>query len=740
MTTAVPAPGPNMGAPIPRYDGRAKVTGGARYASDVAVSNPAYAFFVTSAVARGRIRGFDERAARAVRGVLDIMTYRNRPPLQPLKLPFEEGLGLNRLPALEAAGIRHEGQIVAMILAETFEAAREASYRLAVEYEREEPSSTFGSPGVEERSTGQFASTFEEDEEPHLGDAETALAKSAVVHDAVYETAPQHHVAMELYTTTALWDGDELTVHEPSQFVYGLRQGLATQLGISAEKIRVVSAFVGGGFGGKAFVTPRTALIALAAKQLGRPVKLQVPRDQGFTLCGHRQETRHRVRIGTGQDGRITAYMHDLWELTARSDPFHNGGLESTAALYRFPAVKGTGHMVLADRDAPTSMRSPPEVPNMFALECAMDEAAIRLGMDPIAFRRLNETDRNMVTGRPYTSRSLLQCYDQGAAAFGWERRDPRPGSMRDRDWLVGWGFAATAYPTMTIVCVARVRLDADGRATLQTAGHDIGTGAYTVYAQEVALKLGIPVERVRVELGDTRLPPGPLAGGSRGASSGCCAIALACEKILARLGLTATAGDDARKAAFKRLKVGSVEEQGDYAPAGGKTGSTAGAYQGSMESSGGVSAQGKTAFAFGAHFVEVRVNLRTREIRVPRMVGAFAAGRILNPRTAHSQLMGGMIWGVSAALHEATEIDRREARYVNDNLAEYLIPVNADIGTVDIILVPEVDTECNPSGAKGLGEIGNVATNAAVANAVFHATGIRIRKLPITLDKLIGA
>ena len=734
MSHPAPVPDANMGEPIQRYDARAKVTGNAQYSSDVQVANAAYAFLVTSAIACGRITGFDEGAARALPGVLDVMTYLNRPPLGSVSLFVNGGAGLASAPALQDEIVHHAGEIVAMIVAESFEVAREAAHRLIVHYERREPASTFGSPGVEEQFTALIVPS---NGDPKLGDAAAVFLRSPIVHDACYETPPQHHNAMELYTTTAQWDGKDLIVHEPSQMVYVLRQGLADQLGILPENVRVMSQYVGGGFGAKVAMTQRTALVALAARGLGRPVKLVATRAQGFTLSGNRQETRHHVRIAVENDGRIAAYHHDLWEVTARTDPYCNAGIESTAAMYRFPAVMSTGRLIRADRNVPMAMRAPPDLPNMFALESAMDETAVRLGMDPIAFRRLNETDRNMVTGKPYTSRSLLQCYDQASERFGWSRRNSEAGSMRDGDWMVGWGCATASYPTATSSCVARLRYDIDGAAVLQFAGADLGTGSYTVYQQEVSLRLGVPLDRVRVVMGDTLLPPGPIAGGSMGAASGCSAILGACMKVLGRLGISSRADTRTRVAAFDRLKLGSIEEQSDYAPKGSSSGSTAGAYRGSPDSIGG-SDGAKTMYAFGAEFVEVRINARTREVRVPRIVGAFAAGRILNPRTARSQLMGGMIWGVSSALFEATEIDKREAAYTNNNLAEYLIPVNADIGSVEVIFVPEIDTECNPAGVKGLGELGNVGTAAAVANAVFHATGKRIRALPITIEKLM--
>ena len=739
MSAPVPEVKANMGQPIARTESRAKVTGTARYASDMPVANPATAYLVTSTIAKGRITAIDETAARAVPGVIDIMTHTNRPRLEPLKQFSAGGQGLTAVAPLAGPEIAHDGQIIALVIAETFEAAREASYRLLVQYERQAPSATFDSPGVVEQLTAKVVPTRKD---PKLGNAEVSLRNAAVVHDAVYETPTQHHNPIELFTTTALWVGDELTVYEPSQFVYGLRAGLATQLAMSPEKIHVLNDFVGGAFGSKGSVTQRTALVALAARKIGRPVKLVATRDQGFTISGHRQETRHRIRLGATREGRFTAYHHDLWELNGRADPYVNTGIENSSAMYAFPAVMSTAHMVRADRNPPTFMRSPAEVPVMFALESAIDELAVKLAMDPVELRRINDTDKNWVTGKPYTSRSLMKCYDAASEAFGWSRRSVQPGSMRDGDWLVGWGCASTSYPTLMAPAVARVRFAADGTARVEIAAHDVGTGTYTVIGQMAAERLAIKPEQVAVQIGDSTLPPGPVSGGSVTTASACSAVMMACDQIHARLGITRTASRQQRTAAFEKLKLGAIEETGNFVPATSKSKSTAGLYKGSVDISGGPNSgnAGKTMFAFGAEFVEVRIHSRTREIRVPRIVGAFAGGRIMNPRTAHSQLMGGMIWGIGSALHEFTEIDKREARYINDNLAEYLVPVNADIRQVDVIMVPEVDSEINPAGAKGIGELANVGTAAAIANAVYHATGKRIRELPITIDKLIVA
>ena len=741
MSDPVPQVLANMGQAIARVDARAKVTGTARFASDMPVNNPAYAYLVTSTIARGRITGFDQAAARSVPGVLDILTHLNRPPLLPVKHFFGGGSAITATPALAGPEVAHDGQIIAMVLADSFEAAREAAYRLGVRYQRQAPAATFGSSGLVEQRT---ADVLPERKDPGLGNAEAALRSSPVVHDAEYATPTQHHNPMELFATTALWQGDELTVYEPSQFVYGLRAGLAGQLGMAPEKVRVINDFVGGAFGSKGATTQRSALVAVAARKLGRPVKLVATRDQGFTISGHRHETRHRVRIGAGRDGKFTAYHHDLWELNGRADPYVNGGIENSSAMYAFPAVMSTARMVRADRDPPIFMRSPAEVPVYFALESAVDELAVKLAMDPVELRRVNDTDKNWVSGKPYSSRSLMACYDAASAAFGWKGRSPQPGSMRDGDWLIGWGCATAAYPTQVSPAVARVRLLANGSVRVEIAAHDVGTGAYTVIGQVAAEMLAVRPDQVSVAMGDSLLPPGPVSGGSVTTASACSAVKLACQQVLVRLALppgvweSATAAQ--RTAAFEKLQVGAIEEIGNFIPPTSRSKSTAGLYKGSPDITGGANMgnDGKTMFAFGAEFVEVRVHARTREIRVPRIVGAFAGGRIMNPRTAHSQLMGGMIWGIGSALHEHTEIDKREARYMNDNLAEYLMPVNADIIQVDVILIPEVDNDVNPTGAKGIGELANVGTAAAVANAVFHATGKRIRELPITIDKLI--
>jgi xanthine dehydrogenase YagR molybdenum-binding subunit len=748
-STAAPQAKENMGRPEPRLDAVAKVTGTARYAADQPVQSPAFAWLVTSPIARGRIAGFDLSAAEAVPGVLAIMTHRNRPKLGEYKFFGAGGEAATAKPPLAGDRIDHEGEIVAVVLAESFEGAREAGYKIKVSYDSEQPSYGLTAQGVEIKDA---AADNPQHEDPKAGDAQGSFASSEIKIDQEYETPPQHHNSMELYSTTCAWDGDELTIYEPSQWVVGLQHGLAKELGVPPDKITALSPYIGGAFGSKASLTPRTSLIAAAAKQLGRPVKLVVPRDQGFTIATYRAETRHHVKLGASRDGKMNAYLHEAWEVTSRADDYSVGGTKATTAMYSTPNVETKVHIVKADRNTPGFMRAPAEVPYMFALESAVDELAVALKMDPVELRRRNDTDKNPVTGAPYTSRSLMKCYDEAAKVFGWSNWKMEPRSVRDGDWLVGWGCATACYPTQMAPAVARVQLTPDQKVRVQIASQDVGTGAYTAIGQMAAELLGAKMSDVKVELGDSRLPPGPVSGGSVTTASSCSAVKIAADAIVRRLtGSNDAAGvtidgdhlvmaDGKRqpvREAFQKLGAAAIEEIGEYVPEGAKPGALEAAYNGQAMIVGGPE-KTSTKFAFGAVFVEVRVHEKTREIRVPRIVGAFAGGHIKNTRTANSQYLGGLVWGISSALHEETEIDERYARYVNDNIAEYLVPVNADIQDIEIIMVPEVDTKVNPAGIKGIGELSNVGTDAAVANAVYNATGVRIRKLPIRLEKLM--
>lgn len=744
-----------IGQATPRIDGRAKVTGRATYPSDEPVANPAHAFLVTSSIARGKICAFDLDEARKVAGVLDILTYETVGGEAEPHPPHGPG---GETTTMQTAQIWHDGQIIAVVVGETFEAAREAALAVRVAYEAEPASATFDSPGIQthQRKPGEHLDF-------HVGDAERAFAEAQIRIDAHYETPIQHHNPIELFTTTCVWHGERLTVYEPSQFVHGLRGGLAKQLRIDPHAIRVVSRFVGGAFGSKGAATSRTAWIAVAARRLGRPVKLVATRAQGFTIVTYRAETRHHIRLGATADGKLTALLHKGEEVTSRPSDYNVSGTETTGRMYACPNIHTEVHVVHADRSTPGFMRAPPDVPYMFALESAMDEMAYTLDIDPIELRRLNDTVKDPVSSRVYSSRSLMRCFDQAAERFGWSGRSKRPGSMRDGDWLVGLGCASAAYPANIGAGSARVMLSVDGHASVQIAAHDIGNGSHTIIAMTAADRLGLAVEKVDVQIGDSDLPPAGLAAGSSHASGICNAVARACDDMRRRIAHAAvtsndgpfagyneaqlTLADGALRApdgttqplgeALSRMTGGALEIYAENTPSGLPRDALGKLYQGQMAISRGNQREDVTAFAFGAQFVEVRVHARTHEIRVPRAVGAFAAGRIINPTTAHSQLMGGMIWGIASALHEKTEIDRNLARYVNCNLAEYLIAVNADVPSIDVIMVPEEDTQVNPLGMKGIGEVGVVGMNAAIANAVFHATGRRCRALPVRMEDL---
>jgi xanthine dehydrogenase YagR molybdenum-binding subunit len=751
------AAGP-FGKAAPRTDGVAKVTGAARYASDEPVARPAYAYLVTSTIARGRIAAMRLDKAKAVPGVLDILTHDNvggqaKPPA-----PMGKD---GTTTTLETDQVWHDGQIIAVVVAETFEAAREAAHRVEVDYSAQAPSADFDSPGV----TSEPHKLQKPDaKDAKLGDAAAALATAPVKIDARYSTPPQHHNPIELFTTTCVWDGPKLTIYEPSQFMWGLKNGVAKQLDMDPANVRTVSRFVGGAFGSKGFATGRTAWIAIAARRLGRPVKLVASRNQGFTIATYRAATRHHLQLGARKDGKLTALSHEGWELTSRPSGYNVAGTEATARMYACPNIATAVTVVHADRNTPGFMRAPAETPYMFALESAMDELSYALGMDPIELRRINDTQTDQIDNRPFSSRSLMPCFDKAAERFGWSRRDPTPGAMHDGDWLVGWGCAAACYPSNIGPAAVRISLTPQGTASVHMAAHEIGTGAYTTVGLTAAHALGLKLGDVTVLMGDSDLPPVTVAGGSNNAATTVNVTLKACEDIRSRIAAAAAAdpaspfsGADPAQLALKdgaltgpgngreplakalaRVTAGTLEVHAENVPQGLPPEAMANLYKGQAIILGGSGRKDATTFAFGAHFVEVRVHRRTREIRVARIVSAFAAGTIINPLTAYSQFMGGAIWGVSSALHEATEIDVETARYTNDNLADYLIPVNADIPELQIIMVKEEDHTVNPAGVKGIGEIGIVGMNAAVANAVYHATGKRIRDLPIRPETLI--
>ena len=745
-----------VGQPLRRVDGRAKVTGEARYASDVLLPDLAHAALATSPIAKGTIVAIDSRAAAAVPGVLGVYTHRELGgAVSPVGYVMGDGHANSTFRPLDGPEIRYHGQIIGLAVADSQEAAEEAAALIRFTFSEgaAEPhlDSVSGAPEP-------LATLSAGHHDVRLGDADAALAGSNIAVDGRYSTPIQHHNPIELFATTCVWDGPRLTVHEASKYVGALKHGLARQLGMEPDDVRVLCPFIGGHFGSKFGLSQHTALVALAAKRLRRPVSLVPSRRDCFTIANHRPETRHRVALAADADGRLRGLIHEATMETSRFDDFAMEGGDVTAALYACPAIRTREEVSRVDRNTPGPMRAPPEVPFVFALESAMDELAATLGMDPIALRRRNDTRVRPEDGTPFATHPLMRCFDVGAEAFGWDRRRPAPGALRDGDWLVGLGCASTVRPAKTAPACLRVAIEPDGTAVVATAHHEIGNGLYTILGQLAADGLGLTPDRVMVQLGDSDLPPAAVSGGSSTTSALAPAVAGACDALRLALGRAAAAGrgvlagtdpatlrlagaalqaPDGRCEALSAIAAaapgGRVEILHEHLPEGMKPAMM-------RRLKGGQSALGQPpalAWGFGAQFAEVRVHAATGEIRVAKLLGAFSAGRILNPRLARDQLVGAMVGGLGSALLEATVIDPRTGGYVNRDLAEYHLPVSADVVAVEAILVADDDPDA--TGIMGVGELGIIGVNAAVANAVFNATGERFRNLPIRLGDLPG-
>lgn len=748
----------SIGAPTVRRDAAAKSTGAARYAADIGHPGTAYAALTLSAVARGRITRVDTAAAEAVPGVQLVLTHRDmNQGLGDETFIMKGGHMQSSFMPLTSDEVRYAGQIVGLVVADTTEAAEQAARALNLEYAAEQGFAAMDDPG-------RPVDTAEEPE-VSVGDADAAFAAAPVRVDQEYATPAQHHHPMELYSTTASWNDGKLTVEVPSQWVVGQRAGLAAIFGTPAEDVHVVSPYVGGAFGCKATLLPHTVLVAAAARRLGRPVKLVVPRDAMFTVGSFRPATRNRVALGAERDGTMVAMIHEAKDQTSAVDTIGFWGTNVTSRMYAIPNIRTRESTVATDVNTPGFQRAPAEAPSFFAYESAVDELAVALGMDPIELRLKNEPAVDPVKGLPWSSRSLVRCYRRGAEVFGWDKRTPGVGSMRTEDGvLVGYGCATATYPSAMAPSAAHVALSADGLLRVRTSAHDIGTGAYTVLGQVAADVLGVADERVRVELGDSDLPSGPMSGGSITTGSAGSAVHVAAVALRGKLLAAAAAeggpfagrdpgalrlaggrvvGADGAAhdlaAVLKATPTGSLEASGEWKP---DLMEASKAQQGLL---GGFAMEGPITkthaiYSFGAQFAEVRVDPLLRTVRVARMVGAFACGRIVNPRTARSNLAGGMVWGASFALLEDTQVDRPRARFANQDLAGYHIASCADIGEVAVELVDETDTVVNAIGAKAVGEIGIVGMPAAIANAVYHATGIRVRKTPILVEDLLTA
>jgi xanthine dehydrogenase YagR molybdenum-binding subunit len=737
---------PSIGAPIDRVDGRLKVTGAARYSAEFPFANTAHAVIVTSSIAKGRVTAMDTSAAMKVPGVLKILTPFNaekvtvaRPVTESGGQPSggaassgggapggsAQGGGVGggssgaqpamRIPTvLQSPIVHYNGQPIGVVVADTFEHALEAAYLVRATYSTETPVLDIATAP---KNPPETVHPLGGERVVSRGEADRALADAPVHVDHVYTTPLENHNPMEVHNTVAVWENGDLTLYNSTQGIFSVRNTVARAFGLQPDQVRVVSYFTGGGFGSKGGPWSHEILTAMAAKAVNRPVKLSLTRRQMFGPVGGRPHTSQRVALGATRDGVLTAIRHDSTSSTSTLENWVEPATSQTRLLYACPNVRTQYDLVAVNVGSPTFQRAPGESTGTFALESAMDELAYALSMDPVALRIKNDTDHDGETNKPFSSRSMRQCYELASEKFGWKSRPPAPRSMRDGDWLVGYGVATATYPARRQPAGTTARMTQDGQVTVRAGTQEIGCGTYTVMSQIAADALEIPVDRVTMELGVTDMPETPASTGSVTAAS------------------TGSAVHDA--AVALKQKLDGMKQAGEsYTDAIRRAGGQP--VEVTVTSKAGPEAQQYSMHSFGAVFTEVRVDEALGLVRIPRIVTAHAVGRILNEKTARSQIIGGVVWGIGMALEEETLIDPRTGRYVNADLAEYHVPVNADVGTIDVHFVDEKDPYVNPIGVKGAGEIGITGVAASIANAVYHATGRRIRDLPIRVDRVL--
>jgi xanthine dehydrogenase YagR molybdenum-binding subunit len=739
-----------LGKPMNRVDGRLKVTGAAKYAAEFNPPGVLHGVALKSTISHGRIASLDAVAAEGSPGVRLVLTHLNAPKLKLPKPSQMTGGGImneERLP-LSDDKISYGGQYVAFVVADTLERARYAASLIKIRYEKSAPILT----------SKQAAETAKkpkknngEDVQIEKGDVEKALAdKSLVVIERLYETPQETHSPMEPSATVAEWVADDrLTLQDATQYVKGAQDVLAQAFDLKKEQVRVISPFVGGAFGCKGAVWPHVILTALAAKVARAPVKFAISRQDMFCSIGHRTPTTQTIALAATKEGKLQGIRHRVETLTSPLGEFvESVGARSSGVLYASPAITVEETVFTVNISTPTFMRAPGECPGTFGMECAMDELAAELKIDPVALRVLNHSDVHPISEKPWSTKHLKDAYQLGAEKFGWAKRTAEPRSMQQDGMLVGWGMATATYPGYKMAAEARIRLGADGKVVVQCAAHDIGTGAYTVLTQISAEAIGVPVENVTFELGNSDLPFGPVAGGSNTTATVGSAIYDAAEKLHESLAKLAAA--DARsplhKIAVKKIgmtepgRLSALEDAGKSDSFGEiilRAGKEFLEGEGSFKPP--LLFKPPTAFqSFGAHFCEVQIDPLIPQVRLTRVVSVMDCGRVMNAKTARSQIMGGVVMGIGMALHEETIHDPATGLPVTRNLADYHVPVNADIVDIDVHFVGEPDFAFNPMGARGMGEIGTTGIAAAIANAVFHATGKRVRDLPITPDKLL--
>jgi xanthine dehydrogenase YagR molybdenum-binding subunit len=730
---------PYIGTATSRIDGRAKVTGEAKYAGEFNARDLAYGSIVTSTIAKGRIAGIDISAAMSVEGVVAVLTHKNRPPMAGSDRAYKDDTapesGSPYRPLYDDK-IMFSGQPIAIVLAEDWETAHFATTRVRVEYEEEIHVTDLRQCLDDTKPAGN--------EPKPRGDAAKALAAAAVRHEGDYFVPVEHHNPMELFASTVIRGADgKLTVYDKTQGVQNVHRYLCGVFKMKSEEVRVMSPFVGGAFGSGLRPQHQVALAVLAARALQRSVRLVLTRQQMVTL-GYRPGTTQRVALGASADGALEAIEHDVSAMTSQYEDFARNDTGWSGALYTCPNTRYSHQLAKLDVATPCDMRAPGAATGMYALECAMDELAVALKMDPLELRLRNYSDRQQDEDAPYTSKQLRECYRQAAERFGWSKRNPEPRSMRDGSELVGWGMASGVWEALQEKTAARIVLTANGHAEVACATSDIGTGTYTIMAQVAADLLGLPIDNVSIKLGDSGLPASPVEGGSWMAASVSHAIKNAADAVRKDLLALAKKMPDSP---LKRAKLddvtladGHIVLKQDASRAVSITDAMRHGGVDRIEQEKSTNFKEDSKYARATHsavFAEVKIDEQLGIIRVTRIVSAVAAGRILNTKTAASQIMGSMIWGIGMALHEETHFDHRFGRIMNANYGEYHVPVNADVHDIEVIFVDEPDDIINPLGIKGVGEIGLVGVASGIANAVYHATGKRVRDLPITLDKL---
>lgn len=741
---------PHIGAPRSRVDGVVKVTGRATYAAEFNAPNLAYGVIVGSAIPRGSITGFDLTAALATPGVLQIFTHGNRPQTAWFDSSYRDQVAPPGKPLrpLYDAEIHHSDQPIALVVASTYEAARDAAALVGVTYKRRPHETNLERVRHASYEPPKKRSGIAPPPDPK-GDAAGAFAEAAIKISAEYALATEHHNPMELHGTTVVWEGGgKIIVHDKTQGTLNTQGYVASVFGLASEDVRVVSPFVGGGFGSALRPHHQLFLAVMAALELQRSVRVEMTRTQMFSHV-HRPQAINAVAIGADPDGHILSLQHNAVAATSRYEDYQENVVNWSGMLYHSEATQLGYELAKLDIPTPGDMRAPGAPTGLFALESAMDELACAAGIDPVELRLRNYTERDENDDKPLTSKELRACYSEGAARFGWSRRKPTPRAMRAGRELVGWGMASGVWEAMMMKSSARATLTRDGKLEIACAASDIGTGTYTILSQIGADALGLELEAVTVKLGDSSLPMAPIQGGSWTAASSGSAVMLTCRSLCEALLKHAKAVDgsplgDATidDVAFNGGSI-RLRKQPDRAISLAETLSAAGLEQIAAEetaSPGLIAPLRRASYTHSAVFAEVHVDEQLNVVRVTRVVSAIAAGRILNPKTARSQIIGGVVWGIGMALHEETMTDHRFGRFMNSNLGEYHVPVNADIDGIEVIFVEEHDDKVSPIGVKGLGEIGVVGTAAAIANAIHHATGKRIRSLPITIDKLMAA